>query len=189
MVTQTWCFQSLLSPRFVNQVRLRMAKLGALGIPRDPFHIAAKLGIVVVPWSFPERIAAMLVSDVSPPVIYLRKGAPASTRKFALMHEIMHYWFHPRGCYLEARGNGQAVYEIQANVGAAEALMPAYEVERLGYKHRFNPYMLADVFQVSRVAMIMRLYELGFNWFRPPERFEERVISLPQFREPPRRSN
>ncbi|MBE3576925.1 MAG: ImmA/IrrE family metallo-endopeptidase [Limnochordales bacterium] len=55
------------------------------------------------------------------------------------------------------------LYEIQANHGAAEALMPAWAVKEVGTSLGYDVARLARKFGVSRKAMEIRLEELGIR--------------------------
>lgn len=83
-------------------------------------------------------------------------------RRYTLMHELIHYWFHLPGTYFEVAGS-ENLYEIQANHGAAEALMPAWAVKEVGTSLGYDVARLARKFGVSRKAMEIRLEELGIR--------------------------
>ena len=144
----------------------KMRLLGYIDVSRfpvDPWRIAREEGIEVVVCPL-GTVTGMLYSDGWLTRIRLNSCERSLARqRYTLMHELIHYWFHPPGTYFELPGTETSIYEIQANHGAAEALMPDWAVKEVGTSLGYDVGRLARVFGVSRKAMEIRLEELGIR--------------------------
>lgn len=103
--------------------------------------------------------------------IVLCGGDTPARRLFTLAHEIGHWELHcgarptgPIRCRDVAAGGGVDPLEREANVFAADLLMPADALSG----DAAAPAPLAERFGVSPEAMAWRLYNLGLS-LRPPE--------------------
>ena len=131
--------------------------------PVDPWRIAREEGIEVVVCPL-GTVTGMLYSDRWLTRIRLDSNVRSlARRRYTLMHELIHYWFHPPGTYFELPGTETSIYEIQANHGAAEALMPDWAVKEVGTSLGYDVGRLAQTFGVSRKAMEIRLEKLGIR--------------------------
>jgi len=94
---------------------------------------------------------------------------PSDRRRFTLAHEVAHWVLHcaspasapPVLCRQVHAGGGRDVREREANVFAADLLMPEDAVRGAAAAGNTDPLALAPVFAVSEAAMRWRLYNLG----------------------------
>lgn len=146
----------------LNAVRAKLQEMGFSSPPVDPLAIAARCGIQVSYKDFKiDDFGGLLIKGQEVALLVLNTRTPARWA-FTTMHELVHYWFHPPGVYCES-GNGAGWMEVQANKGAAEALMPAEWVAREAPACDYRADLLAHEFGVSRQAMVIRLEELGLD--------------------------
>ena len=133
--------------------------------PGRALRIAEYLDIEVVKWHLPRSIGSVLVNGgVSEAVIYVNRDDPPTRQQFHIAHELGHCILHPRGIY--AYGHGKDRFEREANIAAAEILMPEVEVRRVAKEKGVAPATLSRVFGVSRAAMRVRIEELGLSGTR-----------------------
>lgn len=146
--------------RIVNQVRRWLFYLGYNRGPRDPFIIARLEGLVVIPWNLPDGLGAILHKFPRKAYVYLNRNHPVTRQYYTLAHELVHFKFHPNGVYCES--GADTVLEREADEGAAEILMPEWEVRRLR-RLGVSFGAMAAYFVVSLEAMGRRpsnLYDL-----------------------------
>jgi Zn-dependent peptidase ImmA (M78 family) len=103
-------------------------------------------------------------------------GQPIRRRRFTIAHEIGHWVCHVLGAdrvqpvYCRATdlaGDADRRTEREANVFAAELLMPAPAVENTWEEHRDDVVACAARFGVSPTAMQWRLYSFGLVKEKP----------------------
>ena len=141
-------------------MRQWLFRLGYNRGPRDPFVIARLEGLVVVPQDLPDNIGGMLYKLPKRSYIYLNRHHHTTRQCYTLAHELIHFKFHPQGVYCESTYDG--ILECQANAGAAELLMPEWEVRRLR-RYGISFGQMAAYFGVSYEAMGRRLKEFGYQ--------------------------
>lgn len=156
--------QAISQSKLSAAIQQKLAEFGyddLARFPVDPFMMAAKEGLEVVKVPL-GGLGGVLLRRKHLARVFLAEEEPARWT-FTLMHELIHYWFHPGATYYEAPGVTRDIYEIQANHGAAEALMPAWAVREVAPMLDFDAGRLAHAFGVSRQAMEIRLEELRLS--------------------------
>ncbi|WP_320174207.1 ImmA/IrrE family metallo-endopeptidase [Maridesulfovibrio sp.] len=140
-------------------------------LPVDPVRIATGLG-VRVEQSFGEitnnadqPLSGEFTLENGAPVIKYNATEAPVRQRFTVAHELGHYVLHhgPRHRD-EAQNfsiNNYDLYEVAANNFAAELLMPAEAVRYLIEQGVTTLKGLADSFNVSTVAMNIRLKKIG----------------------------
>lgn len=104
-------------------------------------------------------------------LVHLDATEPPVRRRFTLAHEIGHWVVHcPPGagappilCRATDVAGETDLREREANVFAADLLMPAGHVRRLAVALAPDAGLLAARFDVSEPAMAWRLYNLGLG--------------------------
>lgn len=134
-------------------------------LPIDPYRIAYLLGIRVTGKDFGQTsgINAILYKGEVASTIALNKAYPRVRKRFTLAHELVHYLFHPFGAYCETSKCTRNPYEVQANFGAAELLMPAQLVVEAVWELGPEVDRIATRFGTSKEATRIRLVQLGFG--------------------------
>lgn len=142
--------------------------LDAAGISREPVSlrdIVSALNLELVQTTrepFSCEAALERVGDGR--AIVLRGGADERRRRFTIAHEIGHFVLHPQRERPERGGaatQGMRREEREADLFAAELLMPDHLVREAVVEHGADVARLADRFQVSAKAMRIRLERLG----------------------------
>ncbi len=160
-------------------------KLEGTKIPIE--DIAEKqCGICVVREDLPDEISAVLSvdEDLQAPTILVNENHHPKRQRFSIAHEVGHYVLHKtKGTHIDNdkktffrdADSQKAIYpiEIEANRFAAEMLMPTamvkrelekYEGKLLDAEDDDDPIAnLADAFQVSSLAMSLKLQNLGYS--------------------------
>jgi Zn-dependent peptidase ImmA (M78 family) len=141
----------------------------AASIPVDVQAAAERLGVIVYSKKLPPKISGMLVQDDrygsrSGFVIFVEQTEPAVRQRFTAAHELGHFALHRAMIgtgitdnYLlrsEGMTNRQ---EVEANKFAADLLMPMDQIEKAMSRGTVTPEDLAAEFDVSKVAMSIRL--------------------------------
>lgn len=95
-------------------------------------------------------------------IIAVNRGENARRQRFTLAHELGHLLLHPlTHHHRDTRYQpGTSLWEQQANRFAAEILMPAQMVRLMTYHSAVDTEQMARVFDVSPVAMAIRLREV-----------------------------
>lgn len=107
----------------------------------------------------PDRISGQLAFNGTQPSIIVNSRHPIARRRFTTAHEAMHlHCGHGPSLCMDKSDTWK---ERQANLGAAELLMPASTVTAHAYMYQFDIYRLAERYGVSQQAMEIRLRELG----------------------------
>jgi Zn-dependent peptidase ImmA (M78 family) len=154
----------------------------------NPITIAEAHGIVVRMASLEEALSGFLVHNADgTPFIGVNVSDTPARKRFTIAHELGHYFLHDRSeVFLDKTSGkprivanrdplskeGTDVREIEANLFAAELLMPAdwiiRDLERYTHIDLFgdeNESVIRDLatkYQVSVRAMTIRLERLGF---------------------------
>ncbi len=138
-------------------------------VPVNPAHVARKLGLEVYSAELPKNISGMLKRDEtygtpSGFVIFVNKNEPAVRQRFTAAHEIAHFALHKESIGHEVsdnymlRSEGMSDrQEVEANKFAAAMLMPMDKVNSAIKQGITTPEALAKKFNVSKVAMSIRL--------------------------------
>ncbi|MCL2874272.1 MAG: ImmA/IrrE family metallo-endopeptidase [Defluviitaleaceae bacterium] len=118
-----------------------------------------------------EKISGvMLISDKNNKFIVVNQNDVDTRQRFTIAHELGHYFLHMNGhedknrSIVSFRGRSNKM-EREANIFAAELLMPAEEVKRIYNSTPFPvAFYLAEIFDVSEIAMGIRLKEMGLGY-------------------------
>ena len=100
---------------------------------------------------------SMSVNGVA--VIQINRGFPACRRRFSLAHEMGHILC---GHHFRS-GKTEKMMEREADVVAAELLMPIWEFKHQASLCNFHAGVLASIFRVSPAAAKIRLSVLGLT--------------------------
>lgn len=137
-------------------------------VPVRPVAIASAMGVKVFKSNDLDVSGLIRLDGGQPKITYNANEIPVRQR-FTIAHELGHYalghlsggktmWRDPRENFYSSAHNPK---EVEANRFAARLLMPADAV-RLAVRNGVrNITALADLFQVSEVAMKYRLINLG----------------------------
>jgi Zn-dependent peptidase ImmA (M78 family) len=145
--------------------------------PVDPYDLARRLGVTVVPRELDDDVSGMLMRRGGNCVIGVNQAHPGKRRRFTVAHELAHFRLH-RGRPLILDTDTRVNYrntvssmatdreEIEANRFAAALLAPETLVREAVHQTRFRTVgelvsALAGVFQLSEIAMTYRLMNLG----------------------------
>ncbi|MFJ9154302.1 ImmA/IrrE family metallo-endopeptidase [Streptomyces sp. NPDC102270] len=145
--------------------------------PVDPYDLARRLDVTVVPRELDDDVSGMLMRRDGNCVIGVNKAHSRERRRFTVAHELAHLRLH-RGRPLILDTDTRVNYrntvssmatdreEIEANRFAAALLAPETLVRETVHQTRFRTVdelvsSLAEVFQLSEIAMTYRLMNLG----------------------------
>lgn len=146
------------------------------GLPVDVEAIARAHGLTVRAEPLEPSVSGMLVIKEGGGVIAVNESHHRNRKRFSIAHELGHYVLHRNSAqvFIDAvfyRGDeaadGTHTQEIQANVFAAELLMPEPIVREMFLKHPVDPHDEAAVkrmaarFEVSGHSLTLRLVNLG----------------------------
>ena len=139
----------------------------------DPEVIAKANDISVIEMdlsSFPWNVSGFVHFENQKFQIAVASKDSENRKRFTLAHELWHFFLHPdilmaEGTYVETnimfRGGDYSEQEFEANIFAAEYLMPEQQVKELYQKYGVIE-ILAWFFKVSNLAMAYRIDNL-FN--------------------------
>ena len=167
---------AILTQQKIKEVDQEAAKVlstiyndGNVELPVDIGAIAKNYGLEIKSIKFPtpDIVGAY---DRETKTIYIAEGTPFQRLTFTIAHELGHYILHGstktreiyyRTNYLDLdKQNGDE--ETHANWFAASLLMPE-ELVKKEWENNKDPIKLADIFGVSKTAMMFRLQHLGFS--------------------------
>lgn len=142
--------------------------------PIDVERLAGLCGVLVLYGDFPDSLSGLVFSHDGSAVIGVNQQHHTNRRRFSLAHELGHYLL---GHHQESRG-----YEDRFHIDAAEGTAPGYDwrAERAAndfaaeilmprklishaFKKTQTPPVLAEMFEVSELAMGYRLMNLGLR--------------------------
>lgn len=138
----------------------------------DVTKIAQENGIEVFEVVFSESgIDGMIKNENGRTAIYVNKTNPEVRKRFTIAHEIGHYVLHHSDIdsgyivdYRQAIRNYETqedlIKETQANMFASALLLPKEKLETEWGIHQ-DIEIVANLFQVSRKALLIRLDNLG----------------------------
>jgi Zn-dependent peptidase ImmA (M78 family) len=157
------------------------------GVPVDPAQIAQELGIEVRLEKVDDGLSGFLLRDQKNDrvVIGANLRHHPKRRKFTVAHELGHFLLHEAATvHLDERkpgyivqrrdeksSTGEDVFEREANLFAAELLMPAKAIAKDLRDRAFDVFAdddeafmkaLADKYGVSTQALTIRLGYLGY---------------------------
>jgi Zn-dependent peptidase ImmA (M78 family) len=137
--------------------------------PVDVAAAAEKLGVKVFAAKLPEKVSGVLLRDPSYGtksgfVIFVDEDEPAVRQRFTAAHELGHFIHHKEAVgyknednYLLRSDGMSNRQEAEANRFAASLLMPFDLIEEAMRDGVTSPKELAKHFNVSEIAMSIRL--------------------------------
>ncbi|MGI5461232.1 ImmA/IrrE family metallo-endopeptidase [Streptomyces sp. CA-249302] len=157
--------------------RSLLAEFEITTAPVDPYELAGRLGVVVVPQELDDDVSGMLLRRDGRCVIGVNRRQSPLRCRFTVAHELAHLRLH-RGRPLILDTDTRVNYrntvssmatdreEIEANRFAAALLAPEALVRTAVHQTRFRTVdelvsQLAGKFEVSEIAMTYRLMNLG----------------------------
>jgi len=156
-----------LNTRKIKALANKLIKEHNLTIPIDLFYLAERLKIEIVETKklktdgFTLPIHNEEYNDIA--LVIIKKDISNTRKRFTIAHEIYHALEH-RNLVSPYAVNNDFI-EQEANIFAAELLMPANEVKRAIFEDKiFYLDDLAYLFYVSKQAMQIRLKRLGFSF-------------------------
>jgi Zn-dependent peptidase ImmA (M78 family)/DNA-binding XRE family transcriptional regulator len=144
--------------------------------PVDVAMLCVLCGVLVLERSFREALSGLVFAYEDGAVIGVNADHPETRQRFTIAHELGHYLLghHERSPVYEERFHLDLAErmppgfdhraERAANDFAADLLMPR-RLMSAAFEQSQDPVVLAEQFNVSQVAMGIRLIELGI---RPP---------------------
>ena len=135
--------------------------------PINPYKLIENEGIILREMDFGnENIRGMIVNGDNATGIVINNNRSYVSKRFIAMHELFHYWFHPRKLKticLENYRKSKKGFEWQANNAAAYALMPKdVLLELYDYCHGDLEFICKEL-QVSKDSLNYRLGELEID--------------------------
>ena len=137
--------------------------------PIDVMAVAADFGVKIYSARLAKDVSGVLMRNDSygaPSgfVIYVDRDEPSVRQRFTAAHELGHYVLH-RDCigdrvednYLLRSAGLSNRQEVEANKFAADLLMPMHLIKVAMENGPYAPRELAEQFQVSELAMSIRL--------------------------------
>ena len=138
---------------------------GVAGAPVSLREVVSVLNLSLVERACePFRSEAALVPLGEGRAIEVRGGADERRRRFTIAHEIGHFVLGHEKVAPERGGETNMAgrrLEREADLFAAELLMPEHLVRQAALEDGADPHRLADRFEVSVQAMSVRLRRLG----------------------------
>jgi Zn-dependent peptidase ImmA (M78 family) len=140
-------------------------------VPVNPVAIAIGEGLKVYRARFKDESVAGIISrdGHGNPAIYVKSSDPPVRKRYTVAHELGHFFLHSDiEKFVDSRSNlyrhngidgEDRLREVQANLFAVSLLMPS-ELLRLARAECDDENILASQFEVSRVAMKIRLASL-----------------------------
>lgn len=103
----------------------------------------------------PNKVSAFI--EYSTNTIMYNKTHPKTRLRFSIAHEIGHYQLNHKSFPHETEYNPKSAMEIEANIFAAELLMPAFLIEKESINSKTDIQRIADKYKVSFEAADLRI--------------------------------
>jgi Zn-dependent peptidase ImmA (M78 family)/transcriptional regulator with XRE-family HTH domain len=101
-----------------------------------------------------------LVTKKSQPVLYINSNLPSDRKRFTISHELGHLMMHIPFEFNDI--NSQRDFEKEANMFAAEFLMPELEIRKdLNYLTYSKLSLLKEYWKTSKSSIVFRAHQLG----------------------------
>jgi Zn-dependent peptidase ImmA (M78 family)/DNA-binding XRE family transcriptional regulator len=142
--------------------------------PVDVPELCTRCGVLVLKRSFPDALSGLVFAHESAAVIGINEDHSDTRQRFSMAHELGHFLLghHERSSDYEHRFHIDLSEgtppgfdwraERAANEFAADLLMPRRLIAA-EFKQSQNPSTLAELFEVSEIAMGYRLVNLGLR--------------------------
>lgn len=149
-------------------------KAGAITLPVDVVGIARSHNINVYSATFGSKYSdtlyGLLQGKDGKVEIFVNAQNSAQRRRFSVAHELGHFFLHHDAGggkeleFVDLRSDCYTEKEVEANKFATALLMPEEEVKKQHDKLLFpTANELAKIFNVSKMAMQIRLKELALD--------------------------
>lgn len=141
------------------EIKTIVNRLGNKYKTRDPFELASHLNISTYLWSLHKDVKGLYQSFKRNKFIYINDKLSYSQQRIVLAHEIGHAVLHKElnVCFLEANTFFiKNRFETEANVFAAELLVPDEVIYRDNYKN-FTLEQIAAAEGVSMELLKLKL--------------------------------
>jgi hypothetical protein len=137
------------------------------GPPVDVHRLAAICGILVLTRKFPDVLSGLILELDHGAIVGINSRHASVRQRFSVGHELGHHLLrHADRFHIDVSDGASPDHdyasERAANEFAAELLMPRRFVARAFHENP-NPSSLADLFEVSAIAMGYRLVNLGLR--------------------------
>lgn len=160
-----------------EQTARSLIKAAGLESPPVDVELLARLtGARITVWeAMPNSVSGLLVEFEGGPVIVGNAGHPIERQRFTIAHELGHHLLrHIREFHVDLSSSEEAAAapgydrdnEKEANQFAAELLMPTKWVKE-ATREESDVDALAEIFQVSDIAMGYRMLNLGLSSASP----------------------
>jgi Zn-dependent peptidase ImmA (M78 family) len=165
--------------RPIEDRSLRVLKeLSIEKLPIDVNEIALHYGVKIKEDTFDDAISGFLISKNGKNVIGINSNESSVRKRFTMAHELGHFILHSNkedDLFIskihfrdEESSTGEMKREREANAFAAGILMPRFLIEKELQQFKDKSAVedavscLANIFNVSEIAMSYRLLNLGF---------------------------
>lgn len=165
--------------RAIEERSLRVLKeLSIEKLPIDVNEIALHYGVKIKEDTFDDTISGFLISKKGKNIIGINSNESPVRKRFTMAHELGHFILHSNkedDLFIskihfrdEESSTGEMKREREANAFAAGILMPRFLIEKELQKFKDKSPVeeavsrLANIFNVSEIAMSYRLLNLGF---------------------------
>lgn len=151
-----------------------LEKAEASSPPIDVHELCTRCGVLILERSFREALSGLVFAYADGAVVGVNADHPETRQRFTIAHELGHYLLrhHERSSAYEDRFHLDLSEgtppgfdwraERAANDFAADLLMPR-KLMAAAFQQSQDPVTLAATFNVSQVAMGIRLLELGLR--------------------------
>lgn len=158
---------------------LKMLNINEIPTPLE--DIAESYEIIIQEEEFNGDLSGMLLRDIDKTIIGINKLDSNNRKRFTIAHELGHYVLHKgnpihidRTFRVNFRDKNSSLAnnydEIEANAFAAALLMPEKKIKQIVNKKlkegidiedSIELQNIADMFEVSKQALLIRLFKLG----------------------------
>lgn len=165
--------EDFIQPRDLEKlVTKKLKDIGIVEYPFNPYEIIKREKIALVETPFDcEALKGVIMYGTKGAIIAINSNRSYVSRRFAAMHELSHYWFHPRinreVLCLDGYADDYSDEEWQANNAAAYALMPKIIVEKLYRAHNGNTLKMSSALKVCEESLKYRMREIGLPLVNP----------------------
>ena len=144
---------------------LKMTKI--VEAPIDLDKISSVLGFKIIPYPFPDKLSGKVTIIENQKIIGVNSNHPKTRQRYTIAHEIGHF-LNGHEHYQKNYIDDETRYfdphfhqEKEADLFASELLMPKLMIEKDSNYIGLDPKKLAEKYQVSEQAMIIRLTSTG----------------------------
>jgi len=149
----------------IKLLALDLIKKYNLVVPIDVYELAEKLKLAICETDTAiDGLIIPILSKAFPhnAIIVIKNDSIKTRKRFTIAHEIYHYLQHSNISFCS---KSESFAEREANIFAAELLMPEKEVKQAVYTKSVKSIDdLAYLFYVSRQVAEIRLKELELFW-------------------------